>query len=136
MFESALIATLRSDVTLAALVDTYRSAPAIFTGAAPEQMGPDARYIIVTIDQNSPPDTTIDNFTINLDYYAHGTSWADARAAAFRVIELLDRIHLDHERYGAVRLFRDGATPIHDPSDPLEIHYNSRVYARGGRKLA
>jgi hypothetical protein len=131
MFESALLDVLKNDETLAALVGTFASSPAIFSEFAPEKAV--LPYIVFRITRSMDVESrAVQKFTIYVDYFNYGVSGVQSRQAAERIEMLLDRANLQHERYGTIRiLFFSGGTVNED--DPRAIHYNLMFDARAGR---
>jgi hypothetical protein len=131
MFESSLITFLRADPVLAALVSTFESAAAIFTEEAPEEAH--LPYSVVRIEQFGTESPAVHRFSVFIDYFDDNKSRVNSRKAAARIELLLDRKHLDHERYGKIRLFYFDGQPI-QTGDPRIIHYSLQFEARAGRK--
>jgi hypothetical protein len=131
MFESILISTLQADTELAGYVSTFEALPAIFSEFAPDAA--ELPYIVCMIKMTGVDDTIIQKFSVVIDYYNYGVSWADPRKAVQRIEHLLDGAELDHERYSNIRLFADSGAPINE-ADPRAVPYSISFSARAGRK--
>lgn len=133
MFEKSLIPILQNDSVVAGLVSTYNSKAAIFSECAPENANlPFAETII---QENSVGDSIVAQFTVSIDYYSSTESSANARAFCQRVIELLDRHHIDNDaRYHRIRLFINNGPLRIDEGDPRDVHFTVQFSARAGRK--
>ena len=131
MFESAILAALSEDVTLASYVSTYGGSPAVFSEHAPE--GAEMPYITFRIERDTTEALPVQAFSVFVDFWDYNKSRVNARAASERIEFLLDNKQFDHARYSNIRLFRFSAGPVED-SDPRSIHYNHLFSARAGRK--
>jgi hypothetical protein len=131
MFEKSLQSILRTDTVLCTYVGTFGadSSPSIFSDHAPE--GAAMPYIVFKIVYRNDNDVNIHRFSVYVDYYDYQKSAAISRAAASRIMFLLDHIKFISDRYD-VRLFFFGGGPVEE-DDPRAIHYNIEFEARGGR---
>jgi hypothetical protein len=141
MFESALLQALQGDTTLATFLSTYKSKSAVFTEFAPQDAV--LPYLIFRISRfNGLSPAAVQRFNIVIDIYDNLTSYKNIRAASERVEHLLDRSKLQHDRYGAIRIFFDSGGEVDEISvnagireyDPRSIHHNMIFRARAGRK--
>ncbi len=135
MWESALYTKLIGDGYLSRYVSTYKNSPSIFSSSAPENV--DFPYIVFTISETSGPDSAVDVFNVTIDCFDFDLSAKNSRLAARRIIELLDREHLDHEYYQTIRIYKSWSAqaPRQDEdTDPRAQHYTIRFTARAGRK--
>jgi hypothetical protein len=130
MIESAIIAALKADTALAALVTTYESSPAIFSDDAPESAT--LPYVTIAVSNNSAVDFVIDEFNLYVDYWGAGSSRANSRSAAFRIECALDGKTFSNTRYANIRCRKFSSGPVQD-SDPRDIHYNVQFQVRAGR---
>jgi hypothetical protein len=131
MFESTLITFLQNDNILAGYVSQYNSKAAIFSDEAPEDA--ELPYIVLRITSSAGPDPSVQKFSIFIEYFDDNKSRVNSRAAASRTILLLDRKHLDHDRYATIRIYFFDGSPIEE-CDPRKIHYSLQFEARAGRK--
>ena len=130
MFSSSLHTALSEDTTLAALLDTYQSRPAVFADMAPENA--DKPYVVFRIIKSAANSISVDEFSVFIDYFERGTSKKNMKAAAFAIETLLDQKSLTHARFSNIRFSRFSAGPV-PTMDPRDIHYNIQFMARAGR---
>jgi hypothetical protein len=130
MFESSLMPVLQNDATLAGLLNTFNSRPAVFANQAPQEAK--FIYLVFRITASGDDYAAIKRFNIYVDIFDYGASAANVRAASQRVEDLLDRATLQHANYNSIRIFyfSDGAVP---EDDPRSIHHNLMFEARAGR---
>jgi len=131
MFESSIVKLLRADNMLVSKLSTYNSMPTIFSNQAPE--GTQFPCIVFYIHRTQSDDACLDGFVLMVDYYSYGVSDVNANIAVERIEFLLDRAHLEHDRYDTIRVFFFSGTTVPDP-DPRMYHYNLQFNARAGRK--
>lgn len=134
MFEKALITLLAADSALVALLSTFESAPAIFTGAAPQKA--ERPYIVFDMDKIAVENLAASGFDIVLDIYIREESGKEMREIAERIEFVCDRalIRVDvGGRFQAIRLFYEDGREVEN-SDVKIRHYVLRLSARAGRK--
>jgi len=119
------------DMELALYLSEYKKYPAIFSDEAPEDAV--LPYIVFRIKQSAGDDPAVQNFAIFIDYFDDQKSRVNSRAAANRLVLLLDRKHLDHNRFGTIRIFFFDGSPVEE-GDSRKIHYSLQFDARSGRK--
>ena len=135
MWESALYNKLVADEILIKMVSSHCGYPSIFSNSAPENVA--FPYIVFTIAETSGPDSAVDVFSVTIDHFDFVKSAYLSRLAAKRLIELLDREHLDHHYYKTIRIFKSWAAQasrVNEDRDPRAQHYIVRFTARAGRK--
>lgn len=131
MFETSLINLLRGDSTLTDDLSTYDGSPSVFPNKAPKKV--DFNYIVFSVHGAGTEDSVIENFNIFVNFFAYDLSGVVARNATRRVVELLDRTHLDHNYYDNIRIFSTGGIDYMETNDLRSQHYNARFIARAGR---
>ncbi len=134
MFEKALITLLVADSALVALLSTFESAPAIFSGAAPQKA--ERPYIVFDIDKNAVENLAASGFDIVLDTYIREESGKEMREIAERIEFVCDRavIMIDAGgRFQAIRIFYEDGREIENLDVKIR-HYVVRLSARAGRK--
>ena len=129
MFESAIITRLQSDAEFAGYLSTFGGKPSVFSDFAPEKAA--RPFAVVTIRKQNDS-AVIDRFTVMVDYYDMNTSRARMRNAAMRIECLLDRTHMEHERFKTIRLFYENSGEVFN-ADRRDIHYNLMFSAHAGR---
>lgn len=130
MFESALLQVLKNDANLVTLVSTYSGAPAIFSESAPETAT--LPYIVFRITRSMDNYPAIQKFNVYIDYFNYGVSAVQSRQVAEIIEIILDHTVLQHERYGAIRIFFFSGATVNE-TDPRAVHYNLMFEARAGR---
>lgn len=136
MFASSLYNVLVNDTILTNYVSTFDktqtgSVPSIFKNSAPENI--EFPYIVFRIYGTGGEDSSVDTFNVMIDIFDYGESGKDAILIERRIVELLDRMHLDHSYYDTIRFFRRGADFVEANKNPRAIQYNIRFRARAGR---
>lgn len=134
MFEKALITLLVADSALVALLSTFESDPAIFSGAAPQKA--ERPYIVFDIDENAVENLAASGFDIVLDIYIRKESGKEMREIAERIKFVCDRAVIMVDvggRYQAIRLFREDGREVENLDIKIR-HYVVRLSARAGRK--
>lgn len=131
MFEAKIIELLSEDSDITETISRYNGVPSIFTDQAPEDAP--FPYIVFTIRSISPPDSIIDRFMIEIDYFNTTETGKNARVAVDNIQEYLDNKTVSNERYNSIRIRRDIYNPVPE-SDPRGIHYNIQLEARATRK--
>jgi len=134
MWDSALYTKLINDNELIQYVSRTGDYPSIFSDSAPENVA--FPYIIFTIAGTNGPDSAVDVFSVTIDHYDFQQSAKRSRLAIKRIVELLDREHLEHADFKAIRLYKSwtAAAPKSDEIDPRARHYIAKFSARAGRK--
>ena len=131
MFETSLTTLLKSDSTLIADLSTYEDSPSIFPNKAPRKV--EFNYVVFSIHGTGTEDSVIESFNIMVNFFGYDLSGVVARRATRRIIELLDRTHLDHSYYDNIRIFAAGGIDYVETNDLRAQHYNIRFTARAGR---
>jgi len=132
MFEGSLITLLAADSALTALLSTFESAPAIFTGAAPQKA--ERPYIVFDIDKNAVENLAASGFDIVMDLYHRQESGKELREIAERIEFICDREEIKTDaRFDTIRLFYEDGREVEN-SDVKIRHYVLRLSARAGRK--
>ncbi len=134
MFEKALITLLAADSALGALLSTFESDPAIFSGAAPQKA--ERPYIVFNIDKNAVENLAASGFDIVLDVYIRKESGKEMREIAERIEFVCDRAVIVTDaggRFQAIRLFWEDGREIENLDVKIR-HYVVRLSARAGRK--
>ena len=134
MFESALENIIKNDATIATYITVYpagSSIPAVFSELAPEKAI--LPYIVFRISQSSDENAAVTPFTIFIDYFDYNKSAVNSRIAVNQLINILDGVALEHDRFNKIRIFFYAGSPVQE-EDPRNIHYNLQFTARGGRK--
>lgn len=111
-------------------MSTFENSPSIFSEAAPESVA--FPYITFRILRMSAEDSSVQKFTIFLDYWDYDLSRSTARKAGKRLERLLDNIILQHDDFKSIRIFYFDDSFIQE-SDPRTIHLNMQLSARAGR---
>lgn len=132
MFESALYNALMADATLATFISTFEGKPSIFSEMAPETAT--LPYVVFRIARYGTEAAAVQRFNVYVDIFGYDTSQKNVRKASEEIEFLLDRAKMNHERYGAIRLFLQSGESISDEDDPRSVHYNMLFEARAGRK--
>jgi len=131
MFDKAIYQILSADQPLRGYVSTYRNAPAIFSGHAPEDV--QLPFIVFHITP-SAVDRVVHSFNVMVDYFDYNKSRAASEAAAERVEYLLDNKIIQSDRYRDVRIVYFAGSPVPNSGDPRDVQYNVQFSARGIRK--
>ena len=133
MWESTLYNKLVNDGALVGYVSTYRDNPSIFSDSAPENV--DFPYIVFRIDGTTGPDSALDVFNVTIDYFDFQYSAKNSRLAIRRIVEILDREHLQDDYYKTIRMFKSWSSSVStNEMDPRAKHYVVKFTARAGRK--
>lgn len=134
MFEGELINLIAADPLISKL-STYRGRPSIFSKMAPEEI--EFPYIVINIDELTPPDNIITRFQIDIDVYDWSTSEKIAREIVFSLSNALDNNGngplLQSERFSDIRIRRNTVNSLVVP-DPRGIQYHLTFHARGSRE--
>jgi hypothetical protein len=112
------------------LLSAYRGRPSIFSGCGPEDV--DFPYVVINIEELSPPDSIITRFQIDANVFDYGTSEKTARDISFCISNAIDNIRINNARFTDIRIRRGIRFKI-DVPDPRGIHYLVRFDARGSR---
>lgn len=132
MFEFELIEALQNDDLLSRHLSTYDGKPSIFSEYAPAPVK--MPVIVFNIIRTSGYDnSSIQEFTIMVDYFDYQKARANSRIAAQQIEFILDFKTLQSERYTDIRLRFFSGGPIPEP-DNLSIHYNLQFQARATRR--
>lgn len=132
MFEASLITLLAADSALVALLSSFSSAPAIFTGMAPQKAEPP--YIVFDMDETTTDGRVVSAFDIVIDIYDRQESGKNMRDIATRLKYVCDlaEIKTDPE-YSTIRLSWEDGREVEN-SDVKVRHYVTRISARAGRQ--
>ena len=133
MFESSILNVLKNDNEFLSYVSTYKEEPSIFSNSAPENV--DFPYVVFSINNTSDEDSVVDAFNVLFNYFDFSYSGKKARLATKRIVELLDRQHLNDDYYDTIRFFHNSINFVErgKEEDPRAQHYNLRFTARAGR---
>lgn len=131
MFESELIDLIAND-PISSSLSTYRGKPSIFSKMGPEEI--DFPYVVIDIQELSPPDSIITRFYIEVNVFDYGTSAKIIREIVFGISNALDNQLIQSERFSDIRI-RRGTVNILDVPDPRGIQYLLTFEARGSREF-
>jgi hypothetical protein len=129
MFEKEII-DLIADIPESDLLSSYAGRPSIFSDSAPEDVA--FPYIVVSIDELSPPGFVISRFQLDIGVFDYGTSHKNVRSIIFSIQNILDCQRISSVKYNDIRIRRESMYHI-DVPDPRGIHYLLRFEARGSR---
>jgi len=131
LIEAPIIAALKADSALAALVTTFQSSPAIFADNAPETAT--LPYIVIREEDCDDVDLVISVFNVYIDYFDFNKSRVSCNAASKRIEHVLDNKILNSDDYAYIRMRRFSFGFVYG-EDQREIQYNIQFQARACRK--
>ena len=131
MFESELIDLIANDPVIS-LLSSYRGRPSIFSKMGPEEI--DFPYVVIDIQEISPPDNIITRFYIEVNVFDFGNSEKVARQIVFGISNALDNQLIQSERFADIRIRRGTVNSLAVP-DPRGIQYLLTFEARGSREF-
>lgn len=130
MFESEIIDMI-ANIPASSLLSKYRGRPSVFSKMAPEEIG--FPYIVINIQETTPPDSIITRFLIEISVFDYSTSEKTAREIVFSISNALDNQLIQSERFADIRIRRGTAQSVGVP-DPRGIQYYMSFTARGSRE--